>query len=77
MLCSQVDIGSVGVRLCYWLEGHCGLDVRFFILGLGIKAPFTLQKKMGPDTLESGPDQFFLTVYTVSNHVRLTIEKNP
>lgn len=41
------------------------------------EAPFTLQKKMGPDTLESGPDQFFLTVYTVSNHVRLTIEKNP
>ena len=41
------------------------------------EAPFTLQKKMGPDTLESSPDQFFLTVYTVSNHVRLSIEKNP
>ena len=40
-------------------------------------APFTLQKKLGPDTLESSPDQFFLTVYTLSNHVRLTIEKNP
>ena len=32
---------------------------------------------MGPDPLESDPDQFFLTVYTASNHVRLTIEKNP
>ena len=27
---------------------------------------YTTEKTMGLNTLESGPDQFFLTVYTVS-----------
>ena len=40
-------------------------------------APFTLHKKMGPDLLKSGPDQFFLTVYTDNNQVRLMTEKSP
>ena len=38
---------------------------------------FTLQNKMGPDPLKSGPDQFVLTVYTGSNQVSLMIEKSP
>ena len=33
-------------------------------------APFTLHKKMGPD-------QFFKTVYTDNNQVRLMTEKSP
>ena len=37
--------------------------------------PFTLQKKPGPDPLKSGPDQFFLSVYTFNNQVWLMIEK--
>ena len=32
---------------------------------------------MGPDLLKSGPDQFFLTVYTDNNQVRLMTEKSP
>ena len=39
------------------------------------KSHFTLQKKPGPDPLKSGPDQFFLTVYTGNKQVRLIIEK--
>ena len=37
--------------------------------------PFTLQKKLGPDPLKSGPDQFFVSVYTFNNQVWLMIEK--
>ena len=36
---------------------------------------FALQKKPGLDSLKGGPDQFFLTVYTGNNQVRLMIEK--
>ena len=39
------------------------------------KSYFRLQKKPGPDPLKSGPDQFFLTVYTGNKQVRLMIEK--
>ena len=40
------------------------------------EVPFTLQKKPGPDPLlKSGPNRFFLIVYTGNNQVRFMIEK--
>ena len=39
------------------------------------QVPLTLQKKPDPDPLKSGSDQFFLTVYTGNNKVRLMIEE--
>ena len=53
------------------------LPFPFLVNAAELKAPFTLHKKMGPDLLKSGPDQFFLTVYTDNNQVRLMTEKSP
>ena len=40
------------------------------------EVPLTLQKKPGPDPLpKSGPNRFFLIVYTGNNQVRFMIEK--
>ena len=44
--------------------------------GTEFEVPLTLQKKLGPDWSKSGQDQFFLTVYTGNNQVRLMIEKH-
>jgi len=42
-----------------------------------VSIPIYTTEKMGPGPLKSGPDQFYLTVYTGSNQVRLVIEKSP